>query len=173
MRLFLAVLPDQNVKQALLDAQNGLRKRNFIGHYTAAQNLHMTLCFLGEYSDPDAVLEAMETVPPPPFPLTLSGYIGNFGNLLWAGAEKSPASEQYAKLLRHTLAEHGIPFERQKFFPHITLLRNAESRQPFSDIVVAREQMTVRRISLMRSDFGKHGAAYTEIGAVGCTGGSI
>jgi 2'-5' RNA ligase len=26
--------------------------------------------------------------------------------------------------------------------------------------------MTVQKISLMRSDFGKHGAVYTEIGSV-------
>ncbi|MBP0966266.1 MAG: RNA 2',3'-cyclic phosphodiesterase [Oscillospiraceae bacterium] len=173
MRLFIAVLPAQNMKQALLDAQNNLRKRSFSGHYTAEQNLHLTLSFIGEYNDPDAVLEAMETVPFAPFPMTLSGYIGSFGNLLWAGTETSPAAEKYAKQLRHVLAERGIPFDRQKFHPHITLLRNAESRQPFADIVIARARMNVRRISLMRSDFGRHGVRYTEIDAAKCTGGII
>ncbi|MBR5722906.1 MAG: RNA 2',3'-cyclic phosphodiesterase [Oscillospiraceae bacterium] len=173
MRLFIAILPAPNIRQALLDAQNILRKRRFSGHYTDERNLHLTLSFIGEYNDPDAVLDAMEAIPPAPFPLTLSGYIGSFGNLLWAGAAQSPAAEQYAKQLRRALAERGIPFDRKKFHPHITLLRNAESRLPFSDIVLAKECMTVRRISLMRSDFGKHGAQYTEIDAVKCKGGCI
>ena len=33
--------------------------------------------------------------------------------------------------------------------------------------MIQKESMTVQRISLMRSDFGKHGAQYTEIDAVG------
>ena len=108
----------------------------------------------------------MESVPPAPCVLTLNGYTGNFGDLLWAGAEPCPSLEKYVKQLRHVLAERGIPFDRTKFYPHITLLRNAASSQAFSDIMIKKESMTVQRISLMRSDFGKHGAQYTEIGAV-------
>lgn len=166
MRLFIAVLLAQNMKKALTDAQNVLRQHNFSGHYIPEPNLHLTLRFLGEYHDPEAVLEAMESVPPAPCVLTLNGYIGNFGDLLWAGAEPCPALEKYVKQLRHALAERGIPFDRTKFYPHITLLRNAASSQAFSDIMIKKESMTVQRISLMRSDFGKHGAQYTEIGAV-------
>ena len=173
MRLFLAVLPEPDMKRALLDAQNALKKRSFRGHYTAEPNLHLTLCFIGEYSDPDAVLAAADSILPAPFPLTLSGYIGSVGNLLWAGTEPCPALEKYVRQLRHALAERGIPFDKKRFHPHVTLLRNAESRQPFADLAIAKAQMTVRRISLMRSDIGKHGAQYTEIDAVECTGGMI
>lgn len=163
MRLFFAVLPDDSFRDALTGAQDALRKRQYTGHFTDPRSLHLTLCFIGEYSDPDAVLEQAERIRFAPFPLTLSGYIGSFGDLLWAGAEPDPALAQSAKRLRHVLAEAQIPFDRKPFYPHITLLRNAASRQPFSDIVVARVHMDVCRISLMRSDFGKHGAQYTEI----------
>ena len=166
MRLFIAVLLEPNMKKALTDAQNALRKRNFSGHYTDDRNLHLTLSFIGEYHDPDAVLEAMEAIPFSPCDLTFNGYIGNFGALLWAGTEPCPALEKYVKQLRHALAERGIPFDKKKFHPHITLMRNAAGRQSFSDVAVAAESMTVQRISLMRSDFGKHGAQYTEIDAV-------
>lgn len=82
MRLFIAVLLEKNMKKALTDAQDALRRHHFSGHYTPEPNLHLTLRFLGEYHDPDAVLEAMESDPPAPCVLTLNGYIGNFGDLL-------------------------------------------------------------------------------------------
>ena len=45
-------------------------------------------------------------------------------------------------------------------------MRNAESKRGFSDIVIEKEEMSVCEISLMSSDFGKHGAVYTELGSV-------
>ena len=83
--------------------------------------------------------------------------------------ECCPELEQSVKQLRHHLADSRIPFDKKRFHPHMTLLRNARSSHAFSDIAVARERMTVQRISQMRSDFGKHGAVYTEIGAVECS----
>ena len=63
-----------------------------------------------------------------------------------------------------------IPFDRKKFNPHITLLRKAQiSRENpfrFSDVKVGHAELTVRSISLMRSDFGKRGAVYTEVGTI-------
>ena len=168
MRLFIAVLPDDNIMRALLDTQKALRNRHFHGTFTEKQNLHLTVRFIGEYSDPDFVTEQMEQIPFTPFPLTLNGYLGNFGNLLWAGIAQNPALEQYNKRLTHQLAGCGIPFDKKRFHPHITLLRNASGKLPFSDIVIPQESMTVRRISLMRSDFGKHGAQYTELSGVQC-----
>lgn len=45
----------------------------------AVRNLHLTLAFIGEYNDPDHVLDAMEQVQFAPFLLRISGYIGNYG----------------------------------------------------------------------------------------------
>ena len=168
MRLFIAVMLHDNMQRALLDAQAALRRRSFGGKYTDRQSMHLTLCFIGEYPDPDFVLECMEQIPYAPFPLTLSGRFGSFGDLLWAGTEQEQALKQYAARLRHVLADNRIPFDKQHFHPHITLLRHASGSQPFSDIVIARETMTVSGISLMRSDIGKHGAHYTELGTVPC-----
>ena len=166
MRLFIAILLDENIKRALTDAQEGLRRNEYLGRYTDGRNLHITLSFIGEYPDADYVIDVMEGVAFQPISLSLSGYIGNFGNLLWAGTEPNAKLEQYVKQLRHTLSDAQIPFDKKKFHPHITLLRNAQSRHSFTDINVRKEAMEVQRIFLMRSDFGKHGAVYTEIGAV-------
>ena len=168
MRLFIAILLENNMITALTDAQNALRIHQYSGRYTDKRNLHLTLAFIGDFNDPDLVLEKMEQVRLSSFEIALNGYLGNFGDLLWAGMESCPALDQYVRQLRHLLADSQIPFDRKNFHPHITLLRNAQRGKAFSEISVSAESMTVQRISLMRSDFGKHGAVYTEIGAAEC-----
>lgn len=170
MRLFIAVLLDRNMKKALTGTQTELRRREFRGQYTQSDNLHLTLSFIGEYSDPDDVLCIMEQVKFEPAELSLSGYIGNFGDLLWAGIEQDPELDRYVKQLRHALADAKISFDSKKFYPHITLLRNAQSQYDFKDIAVRKASMTIWKVSLMRSDFVKHGAVYTEIGSVDVSG---
>lgn len=166
MRLFIAIRLDDNIKRALIDAQDELRQRSFKGRFTDINNMHLTLAFIGEYNEPEKILEAMEKVQCEQFSLTLGGYIGNFGNILWAGTEKGPRLENLVKQLKHYLSTEQIPFDRKSFNPHITLLRNASGSKGFADIEVRRASMTVGSFSLMRSDFGKHGAVYTEIGRV-------
>lgn len=166
MRLFIAIQLDENIKNALIAAQDELRQRRFKGRYTNINNMHLTLAFIGEYNDSDKVLNAMEQVQFTPFALTLGGYIGNFGELLWAGVEKNPRLDKYVKQLRHALSDSRIPFDRKRFNPHITLLRNSKSDCGFADIEVSKTPMTVRSISLMRSDFGKNGVVYTEVGRI-------
>ena len=61
------------------------------------------------------------------------------------------------------LAEGEIPFDRKRFSPHITLIRKASKAA--SGIVLPPAAMTVERLSLMRSDRGRNGMIYTEIGA--------
>ena len=158
------------MKKQLVHLMHNLRKSGTSGNFAHVQNLHLTLRFIGEYSEPDFIAEQMAQIPFAPFPLTLGGWIGNFGDLLWAGVSHNDAHEKYVKQLTRSLAGCGIPYDKKRFHPYITLLRNAASMQPFSDIVIAKESMTVRRISLMRSDFGKHGAQYTEIAYVDCQG---
>ena len=170
MRLFIAIQFDPHFKTALTAAQESLRQGGYRGHFTDIRNFHLTLAFIGEYSDPDRVLDAMEQVQFAPFALRMSGYIGNYYDLLWAGMEPNSALDKLVKQLRHALATEQIPFDRKKFNPHITLLRRAQiSRENpfrFSDVKVSQAEMTVHSISLMRSDFGKRGAVYSEIGAI-------
>lgn len=163
MRLFLAINFDDDIKNALMQMQESMRRQGFRGNYTRTENLHLTLAFIGEYGDPDAVSEPLASVPLEPFHLALQGY-GNFGNLYWAGLEDSESLSVYVKRLRRALAENGIPFDRKIFSPHITLLRQASAGIP--RLRVPSVAMEVRQVSLMRSERGKNGMIYTEIGCV-------
>ena len=72
----------------------------------------------------------------------------------------------YVKRLRRSLSDHAIPFDEKRFNPHITLVRKASFDKGLPAVSVSQKEMLVERISLMRSDRGKHGMIYTEVGCV-------
>ena len=127
----------------------------------------MTLAFIGEHSNPDAVMEAMERVPFSAINITMDK-VGCFGDFWWTGLEESRELEVLAKNLRHALADAGIPYDKKKFKPHVTFLREPDysAGQRISHISVEPRTMTVTGISLMQSTRGKSGMIYTELGSV-------
>lgn len=170
MRLFIAIQLNDRIRNVLTAVQGSLRQNKVRGHYTDVQNLHLTLAFIGEYGNADYVLEAMEQVHFKDFPLSLDGSIGSFGDLLWAGAEQNRYLENLTRQFRHSLADYRIPFDKKKFNPHITILRKAEFAQDghfnISSVNISKAEMMVSEISLMRSERGRHGMIYTEIGSI-------
>lgn len=163
MRLFVAILLSPEMKTALIEAQNAMYDRGLRGNYSPEENLHLTLAFIGEYPAAEPVLDALDTVTFRPFPLILEG-IGRFGDLWWAGLRDSPALNAVARRVRRALAESDVPFDRKRFSPHITLVRKAS--RDAGGIGIAAAGMRVEAISLMRSDRGKSGMIYTELGRV-------
>ena len=163
MRLFIAIrLPDE-MRKAIVEVQESMRRQGVQGNYTTVENLHLTLAFIGEYSDPGYVLEVMDGVPFIPIELKLKG-LGAFGDLWWIGLESSRELENYVRRLRHALAEAGIPFDRKRFTPHITMLRRAcMDLSKARSVPVKSISMLSDHASLMRSDRGKAGMIYTEI----------
>lgn len=172
MRLFIAIPMNAKVKESLLTTQEAFRHEGIQGNYTPQENFHLTLAFIGEYGDPDKVMEALEGIRFVPFTIRLD-QVGCFDDLWWAGIAESDALKNLASRVRRALAEADIPYDKKRFKPHITLLRRAviprRSRQeslPQTDI-----SMKVNHFSLMQSTRGKHGMIYTEIGQVTCTDG--
>ncbi len=166
MRLFLAIELSEEMRGALVGAQNELYGRGVRGKYTPEENLHLTLAFIGEYPEPAAVLDALSGVSFSPFALSLEG-MGCFGDLWWAGIRPSAPLDALVRAIRRALADGGIPFDRKRFSPHITLLRRAAGRVP--GIPVAGASMTAARVTLMRSDRGRNGMIYTPVGGIDAT----
>ena len=165
MRLFIAIQFSDDLLNTLQTAQNDLRNCGVRGNYTKKENLHLTLAFIGDYPDPDQVLDIMETVSFEPFSIRLSGF-GTFRGIFWAGIHENTALKTYVRRLRHALAENAIPFDKKRFSPHITLVRKPVWQHTPPEIVIPKQKMTVRSISLMRSDRGKNGMIYTEVGRI-------
>ena len=160
MRLFIAIGLSGEMKDALTRVQRQMAARRVTGSYTPVENMHLTLAFIGEYPDPEAV----DLPPVRPFTLALEGF-GSFGDLWWAGLAGSPALEGYVRTLRHELNRAGIPFDGKRFSPHITLVRRAVAgAKGFPGIHVPAVTARVERVSLMRSDRGKSGMIYTPLG---------
>ncbi len=167
MRLFIAVPMEGEIKNALRGVQNELRRRGVEGNYTRPENLHLTLAFIGEYPEPDAVLDAMQALRFEPFTLRLRG-MGAFGELWWAGLEESDQLTALARRLRRLLAENAIPFDRKAFRAHLTLIRKPsyQSDPHIETLAVPGAEMRVGRVCLMLSTRGKSGMIYTELGSI-------
>ncbi len=167
MRLFVAIELSEEMKKSLEDIQGRLRRLGVRGNYTRPENLHLTLAFIGEYSEPDKVLEAMSTLSIRPVELRLQG-LGSFGELWWAGLEESAELYGLVRQLRLALAQAGIPFDRKKFLPHITLLRKPEYRHvpDLAALSIPGTSMKAERVSLMLSTRGRNGMIYTELDTV-------
>ena len=167
MRLFIAIQLNDEVRESVRETQDAFRRQGVRGNYTPAENLHLTLAFIGEYGDPDSVLDAMETVRFSPFSLIMEK-TGCFGDLWWTGFADSKPLDNLVRNLRHALADAGIPFDKKKFKAHCTILRRAAYAKSDSlpRIDAAPVSMQAERISLMQSTRGRYGMIYTELGSV-------
>ena len=163
MRLFVAINLNNEMKDALVALQNELYDQGVRGNFTADENMHLTLAFVGEYPEAEPVLDALNKVSFTPFEITLEG-AGCFGDLWWVGLDESAPLEAVVRRVRRALAQNDIPFDRKRFSPHITLIRRARGRLP--ELQAEPVTMTVNAISLMRSDRGRNGMIYTELGTV-------
>ena len=164
MRLFIAIKLSDEMITSLMDYENEMRAAGVKGNFTRPENIHITLAFIGEYGDPDNVLDVMEGTGFNPFTISLDK-VGDFGELFWAGISDNPELTNYVKRLRKGLADAGIPFDRKKFSPHITLVRKPVYKNWHYDRA-PKGSMMVDRISLMKSERGKNGMIYTELGCI-------
>ena len=163
MRLFTAIDLSKPMKDTLINAQNEMYDGGVRGNFTPEENLHLTLAFIGEVPEAEPALDALSNVSFSPFELALEG-LGCFGDLWWAGMRPSPPLSALARRVRRALAEGGIPFDRKRFSPHVTLIRKARGEMP--EIGIGGAFMTVEAFSLMRSDRGRNGMIYTELGRI-------
>ena len=163
MRLFIAIKLSDAMKDSLIRLENTLYDRGVRGNYTSEEHLHLTLAFIGEYPDCEPVLDALSSVAFSPFELRLEG-MGRFGDLWWAGMRDSAPLTAIVRRIRRALAENDIPFDRKRFSPHITLIRKAAGEMPGTSPEPV--SMQVDTISLMRSERGRNGMIYTELGTL-------
>jgi 2'-5' RNA ligase len=122
MRTFIAIDLPAEVRAALAAVQRALPE----GRPVPAENLHLTLAFLGD--QPDAALveldEALSRFRLAPFEMQLEG-LGSFGapDVLWAGLRDPAPVVALQARLKAALHGAGIELERRRFRPHVTLAR--------------------------------------------------
>lgn len=125
MRLFIALsLPDE-VRDRLALLGHGLPNARWV----APESLHLTLRFVGDLEGPQAhdLDDMLSTIDLPEFELTLSG-LGTFDEgrrlrSLWVGVEPSEPLQRLQAKVETAAQRAGLPAERRKFKPHVTLAR--------------------------------------------------
>ena len=168
MRLFIAINFNEDVIEDLVRLQAEFKRCRVAGNFTKPENLHLTLVFIGEYGNPDDILDVMETVPFHPVPLKFDG-LQHFRDMYFAGIRHTPELESYVRRLRRALSGNGIPFDRKKFSPHVTLIRKVSFRDGVPEEVpknIHVRETVATEVSLMCSERGKRGMIYTEIGGI-------
>ena len=149
MRLFIAIELTDELKKSLIGLMHEMKKAGIKGQYAPADNLHLTLAFIGETDELPAIREALSKVYVKPFKLSLSE-LGNFGDLIWIGAKGNQGLSDIAKAVREALDGAGISYDRKGFLPHITLVRRAAGN--YQKITAPKGMMMVREISIMKSE---------------------
>jgi 2'-5' RNA ligase len=162
MRLFLAIVPDNRIKDELCMVQKRLQIQGVKGNFTTRENMHLTLAFIGEYNDPGYVSEVLSHIDYEPVRLVIDGF-GSFGDLFWIGIKEDKGLLTNVKRIRRALADNSIPFDKKKFTPHMTIARKIQNDKSFPTDAPFPAAMDVECISLMRSDRGKSGMIYTVV----------
>ena len=183
-RAFVAVQLDETTRAAVANEIERLRPLSKAVAWVPAENLHLTLQFLGEQADArlaEAALaldEAAATVEP--FSLALHG-VGGFPGMerpriLWVGvAEGARPLRALQARVEATLGERAFSPDARPWHPHLTIGRVFDPRRwrrdasPALHASIARLATTsfgalaVSRVALMKSDLSRSGARYSEL----------
>lgn len=137
-RLFIALGYSPEERAALAQARDEAVSRLRKATPTAAENLHMTLVFLGMLSAETEVqvAEAMAAAASHAGPVSVTlGDLGAFsrrrGSIIWRGvAKESGLLDLQGDLVRELRLRGWEPGEERPFTPHVTLARGA---RPYPD----------------------------------------
>ncbi|MDE0309220.1 MAG: RNA 2',3'-cyclic phosphodiesterase [Acidiferrobacterales bacterium] len=160
-RLFVALWPDHEVREQLVDIQTefGL---STLGRLVPARNLHITLQFLGEVppAEVEPARQFVRDLRFPPFAIEFD-CVGSWprNEVAWVGSENpcQQLDDLVAKI------RGGLPDGSRKsrnFVPHITLARKVRRKlyQPIKPM-----RWSVSRVDLVRSVLDSQGAQYESI----------
>lgn len=179
IRSFIAIHLDETVRKAVGSEVEQLKPLARSVSWVPAQNLHLTLKFLGELQ-PDALETVKEGLiegvsEAAPFTLAFHG-LGAFPGLarprvIWVGVVQGGRECQALQArVDAALARRGFPKEARPYTPHLTIgrVRDPRGLTALQQAITqdARKEFggqSVSSISLTRSDLNPAGALYTEL----------
>jgi 2'-5' RNA ligase len=178
VRSFVAIGLAEPARSAVTDYLDGLRSTTGGVAWTRAENLHLTLKFLGDV-ERDRVAALADRLgalaaATPPFSLRVAG-VGAFPSLarprvLWVGVAASPLAS-FADAVELVCRAAGFPAEARPLRPHVTLGRVREgNRRGVPELgFLARDggrefgASPVADLVLFRSELGSGGARHTPL----------
>ena len=159
-RLFVAIPLSEEMRKAVTASLHDMKQKGIKGSFVPTQNLHLTLAFIGETHEVQKTKDALSAVSVKPFRLALSE-LGCFGDLLYDGVKGNQGLNQTARSVRDALDAAGLPYDKKKFEPHITLIRKLGGN--WKTLAPPKGEMMVKTVSLMKSEEKNGKRVYTEL----------
>jgi RNA 2',3'-cyclic 3'-phosphodiesterase len=177
VRLFIAIEIPENIRHAYASLLKEFRAIAPQLKWVRAENLHVTLKFLGETDS--AKLGALQNVlssvrSPDPVDLEFRG-LGFFPNekrprVFWAGMEPSANLKTLAADIDQVTHRLGFPLEERPFAPHLTLARFSLPGTPPKLLQAMKEtsgqsfgSLRAQEFHLIESKLKPTGAEYTTV----------
>ena len=168
MRLFISINFDDKTTKKLVEIQNRLCDCGF-GRLTPPEYFHMTLVFLGEMPKElvPMICATLRSIKISKMKIKFAqiGYFTGVKKLWWAGIEGNRQLNDLYRIITEKLNAAGILYEKERFFPHVTLVRNYYSEKNFDKRKVFGTSFScsISSFSLMESKLNKNGPEYSEI----------
>ena len=183
MRCFIAIDIDEQIRKALASLQDQMRGKADIkrgdAKWVNPENIHLTLKFLGEVKDEQAVdvcnITGAVASRHESFELDVES-VGHFGGrsarVLWVGTGQNiDKLLQLQQDLEQQLDLAGWPRETRKFSGHLTLCRIRNARAGIKLAQLARDYrdfrlgtMPAESVSVYQSQLTPQGPIYTVLG---------
>jgi len=178
VRLFVAIEFSDRVRSVLRKVQEGLRPQCDGVRWIPAEQVHVTVKFLGEVPDKKvndvatAVTRAVADVSP--FTVEIGG-CGCFPprgrvRIVWAGMREATGELlKCAQSVEEAMADLGFPKERRRFSPHVTIgrvredLSGGRNRSAVEAFTFEPVEQEVDSITLMSSVLSSKGPTYTPV----------
>lgn len=175
MRTFIAIDLSDEFKTKLIDYQPEFDKLNSKAKWVSAENMHLTLLFLGDISDQE--IDQVKTVLDK---IDIGGFELKFDNLgrfmqkkgravLWAGLKAPDALYEIVEFISKNLQNIPSVVSAKPFVPHITIARfkNLNNKKEFKEKVMSltAEPITcnIDKIILYSSELTPVGPIYAKI----------
>ncbi len=186
MRCFIAIDMPENVKLKIAEIQEKIKtqlSRACIFKFVEPQNLHLTLKFIGETQQVEALKQALLECKQKFTELSIKkfqAHIAGFGvfpdmkfiRVLWFGLEPEQQFEQLHRIIENCTARHGFKKEN-RFKAHVTLARVKVVKDKTKLIKIVADlaktnatnaiSFEVNKIKLKQSTLTRHGPIYTDI----------
>jgi 2'-5' RNA ligase len=176
LRVFFALWPDAHARDRLAALAGEVAARTR-GRAPPAENLHVTLAFIGEVPAERvgglSAIGASIAAGAAPFVLTLdcTGTFRGTG-ITWAGATGVPtALAELARKLFDALSTQDFAVERRAFSPHVTLARRCKT--PDVGTLAAPIGWTVTRLALEASETLSGAPRYRDLATWPLGGGDL
>ena len=171
MRVFIAMELPQKTRENLCRSMQQLADHATRGSFTAPQNLHVTLHFLGEVLPENLIYvqSAMDSIKDLPAPTLAISQISTLraSDVVCAKLKYDQKLLDVHTTLGNNLEENGFDVEHRAYRPHVTLMRRYAFDLPFSEVTkgvkVYNMPFEGTQVVLYQSVLSKDGPTYTEL----------